>query len=77
MKAKIILILAVAVSGIFSPFMVKAQIVYHDASDFPLLGKISDDTETRYERLPVSLKEVSRPPERTVKLPLTEFIFPI
>ena len=40
----------------------KAQTVFHDASEFPLLGKISDATETRYERLPANLKEVSRPP---------------
>ena len=35
--------------------------VYTDASAFPLYGQIDDDVETRYERLPVSLKEVSRP----------------
>ena len=39
----------------------KAQTVFHDASSFPLMGKISDATETRYERLPAVLKEVSRP----------------
>jgi len=38
----------------------KSQTVYHDASSFPLLGKISDATETRYERLPARLKGVSR-----------------
>ena len=43
-------------------FIAQAQIVYHDASAFPLLGKISDATETRYERLPAHLKDVSRPP---------------
>lgn len=38
-----------------------AQLVYHDASSFPLLGKVSDETETRYERLPAFLKgKVSR-----------------
>ena len=37
-----------------------AQTVYHDASAFPLLGKISDATETHYERLPARLKGVSR-----------------
>ena len=35
--------------------------VYTDASVFPLYGQIDDDVETRYERLPVSLKGVSRP----------------
>lgn len=39
-----------------------AQTVYHDASQFPLLGKISTETETIYERLPANLKDkVSRP----------------
>jgi len=40
--------------------LAQAQTVYHDASAFPLLGKISDATETRYERLPARLKGVSR-----------------
>lgn len=31
-----------------------------DASAFPLYGKISDNTDTRYERLPSALKGVSR-----------------
>lgn len=39
-----------------------AQIRYYDATQFPLLGKINDSTETRYERLPESLKEICRPP---------------
>jgi len=43
-------------------FTGKAQTVFHDASVFPLLGKISDATETRYERLPARLKDVSRAP---------------
>jgi len=38
------------------------QLVFHDAFAFPLLGKISDATETRYERLPVRLNGVSRLP---------------
>ena len=42
--------------------MAQSQTVYHDASAFPLLGKISDATETRYERLPAHLKDVSRAP---------------
>jgi len=40
----------------------KAQTMFYDASVFPLLGQISEETETRYERLPVKLKEVSRLP---------------
>jgi hypothetical protein len=43
-------------------FKAAAQTVYHDASAFPLLGKISEATETRYERLPARLKGVSRDP---------------
>ena len=39
-----------------------AQFVYYDASAFPLLGKISTQTETLYERLPESLKNVTRGP---------------
>ena len=43
-------------------FTAKAQTVFYDASPFPLLGKISDETETRYERLPAKLNGVSRSP---------------
>jgi hypothetical protein len=39
----------------------EAQIIYHSADSFPLLGKISEATETRYERLPAYLKDVCRP----------------
>lgn len=39
-----------------------SQTRWYDGDLFPLLGKTSEDTETRYERLPASLKEVSRPP---------------
>lgn len=38
------------------------NVVYTDASAFPLYGKISDDTDARYERLPSELKTVSRGP---------------
>lgn len=41
---------------------IHAQTVYYDADQFPLIGKTSDDTETRYERLPVYLKDICRPP---------------
>ena len=41
---------------------VNSQIVYHDASTFPLLGKATQNTATRYERLPDSLKNISRKP---------------
>ena len=42
---------------------VSAQnVVYTDASVFPVYGKVSDQTNTRYERLPSSLQTVSRDP---------------
>lgn len=41
---------------------VNAQLAYYDGSQFPLFGKISEQTETRYERLPAFLKTVSLPP---------------
>lgn len=41
---------------------VSAQVVYHDAAAFPLLGKATDVTLTRYERLPDSLQHISRKP---------------
>ena len=39
-----------------------AQLVYYSADNYPLLGKMSQETETRYERLPANLKDISRPP---------------
>lgn len=39
-----------------------AQIVYHNAADFPLLGKAVETTKMRYERFPDSLKYISRSP---------------
>jgi hypothetical protein len=39
----------------------RSQTQWYNAELFPLLGKASEETETRYERLPASLKEVSRP----------------
>ena len=39
-----------------------AQVVYHDASAFPLLGKATGTALTRYERLPDSLQNISRKP---------------
>ena len=44
----------------FLSFTAKAQTVFYDASAFPLLGKISEATATRYERLPARLQGVSR-----------------
>ena len=38
----------------------QAQIVYHDAAEFPLLGRGTDAVKARYQRLPDSLENVSR-----------------
>ena len=46
----------------FSVCHIYAQLVYHDASKFPLLGKATEVTGARYERLPDSLKNISRAP---------------
>lgn len=46
----------------FTIMQLPAQIVYYNADQFPLLGKTSEETETRYERLPAYLKDVCRPP---------------
>lgn len=45
---------------LFLALSVRAQVVYHDASAFPLLGKATETTLTRYERLPDSLQHISR-----------------
>ena len=47
---------------LFLSCSLSGQIVYHDASSLSLLGKATDCTETRYERLPDSLKHITRPP---------------
>ena len=39
-----------------------SQTQYYDASQFPLIGKITDETESRYERLPPYLQSITRPP---------------
>ena len=36
--------------------------VWHDASEFPVFGKISDQTDSRYERLPGYMQEQCRKP---------------
>lgn len=38
------------------------QTKYYNADQFPLLGKITEKTDTRYERLPGYLKETTREP---------------
>lgn len=55
--------LAVAIAMAIPSGSASAQnVVYTDASMFPLYGKISDQTNERYERLPSSLEGVSRDP---------------
>lgn len=39
---------------------VNGQLVYHDVSTFPVLGKATTQTETLYERLPATLKDKVR-----------------
>ncbi len=51
------LIAFMAVSMVFAQ-----DIVYRNADFLPLYGKISDKTDSRYERLPSELKGVSRDP---------------
>jgi lysophospholipase L1-like esterase len=51
----LILLLLIATRGF-------TQLNWYSADRFPLLGKISPDTETRYERLPLSLKDSIRKP---------------
>ncbi len=38
------------------------QVVYYEASGFPLLGKATNHTATLYERLPDSLENITRKP---------------
>lgn len=59
MKIKLLLLL---LSCLYSAPYVGAQIVYHDADAFPLLGKATDATSERYVRLPDSLQSVCREP---------------
>lgn len=39
-----------------------AQIIYHDGSNFPLLGKATEANSAQYERFPDSLRNISRSP---------------
>lgn len=38
----------------------QGQTVYHDAAQFPLLGRCTDEVKVRYQRLPDALESVSR-----------------
>lgn len=51
-----------SVALLFCTLVLKGQVVYHDASAFPLLGKATQSSATRYERLPDSLRNISRKP---------------
>lgn len=58
-RGKIILFVTILA---FPLCFLQAQTKYYNAAQFPLIGKISDDTETLYERLPVYLKDQCREP---------------
>ncbi len=63
MKKNFIAFLAVAIAmAILSGSASAQNVVYTDASVFPLYGKVSEQTNERYERLPSSLEGVSREP---------------
>ncbi|MCU7694778.1 SGNH/GDSL hydrolase family protein [Haoranjiania flava] len=47
---------------LFASICLSAQTKYYDAAQFPLLGKVSQETETRYERLPAALNGNARAP---------------
>ena len=60
---KILLISALTLSLFSLATELSARnVVYTDAAEFPLYGKISDKTNARYERLPSELYGVSRDP---------------
>lgn len=54
--------LTVAVISIACQIASAQNVVYTDASEFPVYGKISDETDARYERLPSALQGISRNP---------------
>ncbi len=58
MKTRLTLFIALMLASTIGTHAQK--IVYTDALQFPLYGKISQETETRYERLPAKLKGISR-----------------
>ncbi len=59
---KIVLGMALAVLATSMSFAQEKNVVYCDASAFPLYGKCIEETSARYERLPVELKGVVRGP---------------
>lgn len=54
--------LTAAVISVACQIASSQNVVYTDASEFPVYGKISEGTDARYERLPSSLQGVSRDP---------------
>jgi hypothetical protein len=50
----------------FSVLSLQGQYIYYDASVFPVLGKATTQSATRYERLPDSLRTISLPPLRVL-----------
>lgn len=48
--------------SLFASAVSAQETVYTDASAFPVYGKVTDATDTRYERLPSTLEGVSRDP---------------
>lgn len=46
----------------FTMQLASGQAKFYSADQFPLIGKISNNTQTLYERLPGYLEDISRPP---------------
>lgn len=59
---KILLSMAVVVLAGFASYAQDKNVVYSDASAFPLYGKCVEQTSARYERLPEEFKGVVRGP---------------
>lgn len=60
--ARLKIFLTLLVISITSQSAFAQKVVYTDASEFPIYGKISGKTDSRYERLPSALQGVSRDP---------------
>ncbi len=60
--SKILLCAVLAAFAGLSSSARTGNVIYADASSFPLYGKCVDETSARYERLPLELKDVTRGP---------------
>ncbi len=60
--SKILLCAVLAAFAGLSSSARAGNVIYADASSFPLYGKCVDETSARYERLPLALKDVTRGP---------------